>query len=820
MAESVWLWSKTAANNATADGGIVWSELQLPSTVNNSARGMMAAVAKMRDDMGGQLTLGGGTTAYTLTTNQVLATLADGVRVVAVVNSTNTAASTLNVDSLGAKAIRKIVAAGETAIAAGDLTAAQHAVFQYDASANSAAGAWILLNPATPPTHLRVSTATARTMTAADAGITLESDEDTGAANLTHTLPAASAVAAGTPIRVRKKGRDYFTIIAAAGSDRIGDDGPRFTISGAAAAPTTNLIRLTIPSDGNRQMDHGTTVFVEGVTGVTAANGLHTCDRDNITGTSTIDLAGTTFSGTYSAGTDYITIIATSIKLRVQGEWVQLESNGVDRWDIVGEGSGRHSITRDFLLGPVHDYTGGQVNIGALGISLGFWYNAAYRRIGSSTVYAIDFGDTPEFGAQRAEITTGTADTPSQVLSGTGVGIYHGTGYGSGGWNGRSAQFMVRVTEDGSSGAGGRAVINTTTTGTAGTRVDRFNVQEQTSVGTISTVGLFNIAEPTNRPSLHIRATATDLTSDILRVRGPATSTYTGGGYDLAEFQSNDGSDVECRITYQGNVQIDGAVSSPAADIAERSLPWWDGNPKKEDRRGMTVVQVRAGDPDVVIWPGDRGHRKSFIRLYDTMPKGTPPEAIWAPISSNPMAIGGDYALHWKGKFQCDRFGTPEWEEADRISWKVYDLRNSARSGEPPAMGYGITDEVALWSDRASAEELASIPPDHSQTLEEALEELKQAGIKGDKRGWGDRGNRWISSPVRQKAWRKKWSAAFDPTRPHVPRAERAEWFHAALAKVGDVWVRVDQTLHPLWPILEETDELVLVSVSDQRRRS
>ena len=36
-------WSSTAANNATADGDIVWNEGQLPGTVNNAARTMMAA---------------------------------------------------------------------------------------------------------------------------------------------------------------------------------------------------------------------------------------------------------------------------------------------------------------------------------------------------------------------------------------------------------------------------------------------------------------------------------------------------------------------------------------------------------------------------------------------------------------------------------------------------------------------------------------------------------------------------------------------------------------------------------------------------------
>ena len=38
-------WSTTAANNATADPAINWQEGQAPSTVNDSARAMMAAIA-------------------------------------------------------------------------------------------------------------------------------------------------------------------------------------------------------------------------------------------------------------------------------------------------------------------------------------------------------------------------------------------------------------------------------------------------------------------------------------------------------------------------------------------------------------------------------------------------------------------------------------------------------------------------------------------------------------------------------------------------------------------------------------------------------
>lgn len=151
MAESVWLWSKTAADNNDADGGINWSEGQTPGSVNNSGRGMMAAGAKLRDDQGGQLTLGGSANTYTLTTNQGLAALADGVRVHAVTNAVSTGAATLNVDSLGAKKIRKLGNAGDEALVGFELLKNGHYIFQYDASADAASGAWIVLNPNQPP---------------------------------------------------------------------------------------------------------------------------------------------------------------------------------------------------------------------------------------------------------------------------------------------------------------------------------------------------------------------------------------------------------------------------------------------------------------------------------------------------------------------------------------------------------------------------------------------------------------------------------------------------------------------------------------------
>lgn len=100
-------WSQTASSNATADSTVNWAEGMAPSAVNDSARAEMAAVAKYRDDTAGSLTTSGTSTAYTLSTNQVFSALSvlDGQELSVTFHATNGTSPTLNVDSLGAKAI-------------------------------------------------------------------------------------------------------------------------------------------------------------------------------------------------------------------------------------------------------------------------------------------------------------------------------------------------------------------------------------------------------------------------------------------------------------------------------------------------------------------------------------------------------------------------------------------------------------------------------------------------------------------------------------------------------------------------------------------
>lgn len=130
-------WDTTAVNNATADSLVNWREGQSPSTVNDSGRSLMAQVAKWRKDTAGLLVTGGGATAYTLATNETFTALADGMSVVARMHATNGAAPTLNVDSLGAKAIQSAVG---TAIPSGALLVGAVYEFTYYA----AGPAWLV----------------------------------------------------------------------------------------------------------------------------------------------------------------------------------------------------------------------------------------------------------------------------------------------------------------------------------------------------------------------------------------------------------------------------------------------------------------------------------------------------------------------------------------------------------------------------------------------------------------------------------------------------------------------------------------------------
>lgn len=108
MALPFYNWSRTAASNANADSTVNWAEGQPPSSVNDSARAMMASTAAFRDDIAGAIVTAGTSTAYTVTSYQIFDSLAhlSGQIIAFTPHTTCGSTVTLNVDGLGAKPLR------------------------------------------------------------------------------------------------------------------------------------------------------------------------------------------------------------------------------------------------------------------------------------------------------------------------------------------------------------------------------------------------------------------------------------------------------------------------------------------------------------------------------------------------------------------------------------------------------------------------------------------------------------------------------------------------------------------------------------------
>ncbi len=144
--------SKTAADNIVVEG-ISVAEGMAPGDVNGWARAYVAAVKRWQEDMGGSVTTGGTANAQTITTNSALtAHSATNGLIGFKAGFTNTGAATFNPDGVGAKKLRKytLSSVGDVDLAANDIRIGGRYLVGYDAAADTAAGAYILLNPALP----------------------------------------------------------------------------------------------------------------------------------------------------------------------------------------------------------------------------------------------------------------------------------------------------------------------------------------------------------------------------------------------------------------------------------------------------------------------------------------------------------------------------------------------------------------------------------------------------------------------------------------------------------------------------------------------
>lgn len=112
-------YSTTAGSN-TSVGGVSTAEGMQAGLVNNAMRAMMADSRKWQLDWSG-VTTAGAANAFTLTSNQGIAAYVDGMRFSFRADRANTGDATLNVDTRGAKNLRRMTSSGAVALAANEI---------------------------------------------------------------------------------------------------------------------------------------------------------------------------------------------------------------------------------------------------------------------------------------------------------------------------------------------------------------------------------------------------------------------------------------------------------------------------------------------------------------------------------------------------------------------------------------------------------------------------------------------------------------------------------------------------------------------------
>ncbi|MEQ8504579.1 MAG: hypothetical protein RIB80_04585 [Rhodospirillales bacterium] len=123
--------STTDANNTNASYG--FPEGMAPSAVNDNARAFQGMIARWYQDISGAITAGGSSNAYTLSASRTISAYEDGQVFLFRAGFANSSTASLNVDSVGAKEIKKEHDEGLTS---GDIEQNQMVAVVYDSTAD------------------------------------------------------------------------------------------------------------------------------------------------------------------------------------------------------------------------------------------------------------------------------------------------------------------------------------------------------------------------------------------------------------------------------------------------------------------------------------------------------------------------------------------------------------------------------------------------------------------------------------------------------------------------------------------------------------
>lgn len=203
-------WSETASSNnaATPDG---FPEGMAFSAVNDAAREMMGAVKREWNRSHPTVSSGGTSSAITLTYTTA-PTYVTGIQFAFKVTTTNAAAATLNVNSLGAKKVYSMTYSGPQLVAPGEMAAGNVVVVTYDAALDSAAGGFFLWTTVGTGPVLLARTTTAGSQSVID--FTLPSGFDVFHVKFRNIQPST-----GTPAMLMRLSTDGGTNFLLGGSD-------------------------------------------------------------------------------------------------------------------------------------------------------------------------------------------------------------------------------------------------------------------------------------------------------------------------------------------------------------------------------------------------------------------------------------------------------------------------------------------------------------------------------------------------------------------------------------------------------------------------
>lgn len=176
----------------------------LLSTADDSFRNSIALAAKFYSDITAQDTVGGTGDTISVTTPTLYTAYAP-IRLLFTASAANTTATTLNLDGLGAKAVRKISGGTDVALIAGDIPAGARVDVVYSAAANSAAGGWIIIGSSAglpAATNAQAATATSTTVALTPANLAQERGYSSDIfINVTLGTPTVSGSALTIPLK-------------------------------------------------------------------------------------------------------------------------------------------------------------------------------------------------------------------------------------------------------------------------------------------------------------------------------------------------------------------------------------------------------------------------------------------------------------------------------------------------------------------------------------------------------------------------------------------------------------------------------------------